>query len=384
MSENNNLTMILGVGGAGNQVAFQSSKEYFPAIAMNSTAKDMTEIIESDSCHTILLSEDGCGKDRDIAKELIKENYKSIIEQVMDMISYYEEDDKRIKRLIVTGAINSGTGAGAIPITIDLLRRHFKKIKRHIEIIAAPYSPDDLSVRSMTNALETMKELIRLGIPYLPIDNSACTISSPQAKYTALNNALIQKFKVIRGDYFKYSAMGNIDEKDMTKLFTVPGMMKIGFASKLKNDMSDKIEDILINSIKNDYGITMQPDKIVRKIGIILNITEEMMESLDRTYPKLREYFGTLIDVFENITIAEKEADSYVGIILSGLSDPDYKLESMKDIVDEHKESLVKANAVKSAVNSINDDISWFKEMEKDQSTEDEDDGEIEDMFGDY
>lgn len=358
--EKNNSLGIIGAGSCGNQQALLAGKENMPVLAINSASIDLDDIMNDpeaqDYCTVIKIGDtEGCGKNRKLAKKLLKQDVKEVLEAT-EIVFGKEE----IKTVIVTGSTNSGTGSGLIALLADILR----SVYPDMTIITMPILPCDKTPRSLANSIECMKEIIELNIPYIPIDNSKCKGKSIKEIYDRVNQDILYNFKIINGDFIRPSSYGNMDEQDRKRLFSTPGMMRISKVSGLKNNLEESIGSLIVDSIKQNFGADLKGDKVIKRMGVIYTVTEEMLQKIDNTYEEVIDYIGTPIEIFEHINIVEDEKECSIITILAGLSAPDDRLEEMSQIVMRAQNDVSKFN--ESKVSEYNKSLAWLNDLDDD------------------
>lgn len=360
----NNSIGVIGVGSCGNQLALLAGMSGIPSLAINSASIDLDDIVKSpeaqESCTTLKIgTTEGCGKNRNLAKNMIKQDAKNILEAVEVIF-----DKEFIKTLVVVGAANNGTGSGSIAILTDILR----SVHPELNIIPTPVLPCDVSTRSMGNTLECMSEIINLGMPYIPIDNLKCKCKSIKEIYTKVNEDILADFKIINGDYIQPSSYGNMDEQDRKKLFSTPGMMRVCKISGMKNASDETIPQLILNSIKQNFGAELQGDKIVKRMGVIYSLTEDMLQKIDHSYKEVTDEIGVPIEIFEHINVIEDDKKCSIITILAGLSAPDNRLEEMSQALLQVKQNISKTHV--SKVSEYNESVSWLGELDDEETVE--------------
>lgn len=351
---------VIGVGSCGNQQALSAGLSGIPALAINSASMDLNDIINNEDaqqCCTVVKIGDteGCGKSRKLAKKLLKQDLKDILEAIEVVF-----DPQFIKTIIVTGSVNSGTGSGTIALLADILRSVYPEMN----VIVMPILPCDETPRSLTNSVECMKEIIELNAPYIAIDNSKCKGKSIKEIYDRVNQDVLYDFKIIDGEFIKPSSYGNMDVQDRKRLFSTPGMMRIGKISGLKNNMEESISDLIVNSIKQNFGADMKGDKVIKRMGVIYTVTEDLLQKIDNTYKEVLDNIGTPIEIFEHINIVQDEKECSIITILAGLTAPDDRLEEMSQIVIKSQQDVSKYN--ESKISEFNKSLAWMNDLDED------------------
>lgn len=347
---------IIGLGACGNHIVELASKEGFVTTAVNSTEEDTQLLTEVDN--VILIGQEGCGKIKKNGTKLVKQGIGKYTEGI---INATESSDT----IVVTAGLGGGTGAGTIAITADLLRSQTKKKVLVFGIV--PSNSED--IRALRNAIDTCKELDTLNIPYALIDNGRYNGSIMNA-FDEINESIVEDIKVIRGDYNNPTIYGNIDVKDSNQLFSVPGLFSINKISGFNSTTfdTDTFDSLIIKSIKNSYNVQIQKDKVIKRIGLILTVTEDMLNKFDRNIPAVKKEIGIPMETFLHVNVVENERECSIITILSGLSMPDSRLQEMFEIIESSKESVIKKS--ESQVASMNNSLDWFDDDDEEEDDE--------------
>lgn len=345
---------VLGSGACGNNIV-KLANPSFNTIAINSTKLDLDFTEGLENHNTLLIGEEGCGKLRENGKSLVKNSIQEYSSKLNPLIINSE-------MAIVTGAFGGGTGSGSIPITADIIKSTNNKITLVIGVL--PQNSED--IRALINTIEACYELQSLNIPYILIDNESYN-DSIKEMYTNINESIVEDMRVLRGDYNTQSAYGNMDVKDCKRLFSTPGLMSINKISGLKDTTFEKesYDSLILKSIKQSYNVQIEKDKFIKRMGVILTVTEEMLTKFDRGLPELKKEIGIPMELFIHINIVDKSEVSKCSIItiLAGMSFPDSRLEDMADIVEAAKSQLTKQTS--SNISNLKESLNWMDDMDK-------------------
>lgn len=391
---------IIGMGACGNNVIYTVAQnderllelagklseedrvlteDYrFILHAVNSTEFDMN-FLDTTNVKIKILGGEGCGKSRVKSKKIFKESAKELIPAVStDMV------DADI--IIGVAGLGGGTGSGEIAMFLDILRNQFKimdKDKARKRIFMAigvlPSLGEDLT--AMANTIEAIKEIDSIGIPYCLIDNDSVGSTSMKDVYEITNNAIAQDVRIIRGDYnaIPSDVNRNMDEQDCKRLFSTPGLLTINKISGIKETDLDKssIDDLIIKSIRTSHNVQLEKDKIVGKIGVIVNLTESMLEKFDQSLLSVQKEIGMTPYRFMHVNLVDSEDQTTIITILAGLSCPDSKLSEMSELINQAKEALSKKK--ESKVGAIKDATDWLRDEDEDEESNS---APLEDMIG--
>lgn len=362
----------IGIGACGANITLEVSnldnylvEQGFDEIyafnkhAINSTEFDMT-FLEGTDVKVKTIGGNGCGKSRVKSKRLFKNVLKEMIPAIANEII-----DCDI--IVVEVGLGGGTGSGIIAMFLDILRNQLsildknKRDRIYIAIGAIPRLTEDLT--SLRNAIEAITEINSINIPYCLIDNELVT-GSIKDVYEATNRSVAMDLQVIRGDFNAVpSKIRNMDERDCFRLFSTPGLMTINKISNIKEVDLDKlsIDDLIVRSIKDSYNVQIEKDKVLGKIGVIMNLTEAMLEKFDESLEGVQKEVGKTPFKFIHVNIVENEAQTSIITVLTGLSCPDSKLAEMSEIINQAKSAVnikkeSKVGELNAATNWLNDD----------------------------
>lgn len=321
-----------GIGGFGNQISKLATMENFDSLAINSSKDDLVDLEEI--CTTILIGENGCGKDRNLSKSLIKDKYQNIIKD-------FKEQFSKCRVVFVVASGDGGTGSGGLPILTALLKKEIPNII-FVPVIVMPLETE--SVRAHNNTKECIKELNTLGVPFIIKDNNRTEKNSLIDIYESINMDIIKDFKIFRGDYCEASRFGNMDDRDRLKILATPGLVTVNKVAGIKENNLDKttLNDIIISSIKDSYNVDIERDKVVKRMGFINVLPENLVSKMDKSYSKVKEYAGEPLEVFEHLTVNNDTDSGSIISIMSGLTYPITKIEEINDLIKSKEEALTK------------------------------------------
>ena len=111
---------VIGVGAAGNKAAIDLIEsgiiDDIDTILVNSTIKDIPEKYRNISIVMSTNAQEGCGKERNIAKRLASE---AIQNGILDLDGFITKD---VDLTILIGSTEGGTGSGSIPMMASYIR----------------------------------------------------------------------------------------------------------------------------------------------------------------------------------------------------------------------------------------------------------------------
>lgn len=328
---------VIGVGGAGGNVADIATKYGFQTAAINFSERDLSSL-EHVKNRLKLSGSEGVGKNRQLAIELFQRHYEKAI-------NFIDETFSSSKLLIFPFATGGGSGAGTTPILIDVLTQAMPdKI-----IIAMPILPDTTeAIINQENTLQVFEELSSLDVAIIPVDNERARMSNISSGKgdmfkTINNNAIKHLHKVYK--YTQYeSKNGNYDERDFLATVNIKGVCIIGEATINKKDNTlnlsgDAIPQLIQKSWSDNIYAPIEFNKVI-KAGFIFDGKEEYMKELE--LPKIFNKFssGMPIEMFEGY-YHESEECSFI-TILSGLSLPKSRLQEIEQIIQQSESKIEK------------------------------------------
>ena len=331
---------LIGIGNAGNQVANVAVQKGIPVICINSSIKDLDTIDESISVVLIGHSE-GAGKDRSAAKRFLKDDFKKIV-----MADEFNQFIDPIDIVFIVSSSGGGTGSGVSIMFNDILRRIYRN-KVFINIGILPTLVD--SIGAQRNTLEYLKELNATNNPYLLYDNNKFKDDDTATYMEKVNRAIVDDLLYIRGDYSYKTQYGMIDDADMYKILTVPGMINISkYENFLEKDMDDGkfLDSFIIKDMKTNATCQLDRDRIIKRMGIIVNLTPDLNKYYDGSLLEFKKSVGEPIEIFEHYFVNEsgdtKKYPNRFAMILSGLSITDDRIQIIMQRIEEAEEAIKK------------------------------------------
>ena len=340
---------VLGIGNAGGQVANIACARGFNTFCINSSEKDL-DIIDENISVFLLGNSEGAGKDRRVAKSFVKQYYKDLLktEDFMDFIN-------NIDVVFIVSSTGGGTGSGMSVILADILSKVYVN-KIFINIGILPTLTD--SIGAQRNTLEYLKEIKNLDKGYMLYDNNKYKHLTPDAYMSNINSEIVDALCYLRGDYSYKTKYGMIDDADMFKLLTVPGMINISYYENfMEKDMDDKVMlDTFIPKIMKTNGTCqIDKDRIIKRMGIIVNLSEDLSRYYSSGMEDFKSNVGEPLEVFEHYYLKEDESiPNRLGVILSGLSIPDDRIQIVVQRIKEVEDALNKRKET-SILDSIDD-----------------------------
>ena len=328
---------VLGIGNAGNQVANLSKANNIDTFCVNTSERDLDTIDQGIPVFLFGNSE-GAGKDRTVAKNYVKSQYSALLNnEIFDSFI----TDKDI--VFIVSSTGGGTGSGVSIILADILSRVYQN-KVFINIGILPMLSE--SIGAQRNTLEFFKELKNLNKSYMLYDNNKYKNLSVNECMKKVNSEIIDMMKYIRGDYSYQSSYGMIDDADMYKILTVPGMINVSaFENFMEKDMEDNValDAYMTKIIRTNATCTLDTDRIIKRMGVITNISKGLTKYYDASFKAFKENIGEPVEIFEHYFVStENEIPNRYCVILSGLSIPDDRINVTLQRIKEVEEALAR------------------------------------------
>lgn len=331
---------IIGLGGAGNQIANKASEFDFITGAINFSQSDL-DSAENIELKLRLLGSEGVGKDRNEAIRLIDNNWEMAVNFIKENFSH-----PSTKVIVFAFSTGGGSGSGVSPILLDILQNEMPdKI-----FVAMPIIPDKSEVLvNQMNCLSTFEQLSKLDIAVFPIDNEKVKIQQnvigKNMLYKIANHSVIDILGKIVSYTEKSSKNGNIDEKDLLQIFKTKGigiMSEVEIANSFEGEIvlnDDHVAKLIQQSWDKSIFAPINYKQVVRA-GIILDGSESLMQYIN--YGKIFSKFGNMpIDLFEG-NYHEKQKGKVLSI-LTGLSWCNSRLSEIEHIIEENRQNAENA-----------------------------------------
>ena len=323
---------VIGIGNAGNQVAALAKQAGFSAMALNSSDKDLSTV-KSVVTTLIVGDEKGAGKDRNTAKAFIKES-------IREMLAEKYLDDVLVGQDVVAivSSTGGGTGSGMAPMLQAILSNMYPQTHFIVVGILPPVSE---SLAGQQNSLEYLQEMKKTNPTYMLYDNGKHEKLGTVSMFHNVNNDIVEDLKVIRGDYQITTPYSSIDEKDSMKIYQTPGRLVVAKASGFREKDVDEqsIEQRLINAVKSGSQVELETDRKVKRLGLIVNLSQNIYETMDATTPDIKKAFGEPIEGFEHIAISD-QLESVAALLMAGLNFPDDRIVRTMQKIEEVQSKL--------------------------------------------
>lgn len=328
---------ILGLGAYGGNQGLPFYKAGYPVLFANSAQQDLDSLKEVDEDHKYHIpGGEGCNKDRRKSKELFRKDIDNIINEIKEKLA-------GIEYLIIIGSAGGGTGGGGLP-SMKRVAMNELDLKACIVVTVLPDTRTE-SIQALLNCYETLAEIETLdeaGATYI-LDNSK---NNNKMKINEMFFCYMDALLTCNCN----SVLGNVDDAEIEQLISTKGASII---SKLGRDKSDM--QILLNTFHNNVYAPLEPDKVIKYIGLINAGTGKGIR-IEDIYSEV----GTPLDTYIGY-----EAD-FTLCVLAGCSLPYTKMAEIKDIIDTNKETIQK-NIMAQSNRRLSQSVDFFGDIQKEE-----------------
>ena len=148
-----------------------------------------------------------------------------------------------------------------------------------------------------------------------------------------------------------------IDDADMFKLLTVPGMINVSeYVGFMEKDMDDnvRLDSYIPKVMKTNGTCQLDKDRIIKRMGVIVNLTEDLSRYYSSSMEDFKANVGEPLEVFEHYYLKDDEATpNRLCVILSGLSMPDDRIQVIIQRIQEVEEALKEATEAQKRANEL-------------------------------
>lgn len=338
---------IIGVGNCGGQVAYLAEKRYatiFDTIYVNTSASDLSMVSpESSLKYKIGKNEviEGSGKNRTRMKEYLMKDITNILGDEKLQVCL-----KNKKYVFIVTSAAGGTGSGAGPVLLEILRQMFPDCNF---ILVGVLPQLSASLMEQGNTLEFLNELYDvLGdqTTYMIYDNERTADLPPTKALEVVNECIVEDLKVLSGIDNYPTPYESIDEADMESIISTPGRMVVTRINKglIEKNMEDKhLDELIVKSIKNSCHTETDRNKKVTRWGIITYFTDAVNRLYNPVLEGLHEFIGTPVERFNHNAINDgAETLNFLYLIASGMSPINDRVKKITERIDELKSALAK------------------------------------------
>lgn len=241
---------IIGLGLAGQTVAYGFQKKNYPTYLINGSAQDNSTLSGAKNV-LVLDGYDGLAGQREFAYEALKNN-KTILQK----ISQIEQ-----KNVVCIASGGGSTGSGSIPLICDILAADPEKVI--VPILLMPRRDEPIQKR--LNAYNVAKEISET-------EGIGATIFVNNESYDSLqqiNSRLISMLDAFFTDN-SHSFGANFDDSEKEKMLKDKGAFVIAMLSNNNTEnQAVSTEDMIQSLTAKNIFLPINDDGVVSNIGII-------------------------------------------------------------------------------------------------------------------
>lgn len=337
------MSKFIGIGQCGNNNIADLIKNQIitkeQALMLNTTLRDVPKEF-ADIAVEFGDGIGGSGKERHKAKESLVQSIKDGKLDVLDSIITDNDDT-----VYIITSTEGGSGSGSA-LTVAA---YYKRVHNmNVHIVAFTGYEDD--ARGIRNTIEFFKEIDESYIvqvisnkKFLEEANNNRMVSNVLA-----NQELCKRLQINLG-MLMIDGEHNIDDTDLYKINTTPGLITIEYSHIDRNTKNiEGFNKILSNMIDKSKSIdVINPG--AQRIGVIINAGENTREFIDFTFEKLKAKYGVPVELYTHIQ--NNGGVEFINVIASGMRLP---LEEMQDTLDRYEESIAKVRTKDDFFNHIN------------------------------
>lgn len=321
---------VIGTGAAGNKATIGLIERNVIGMAavklINSTLTDIPENYR-DIAICLSNSAGGCGKERNLSKELTMGSLQDGTLSPLD--AFIEEDDEL---LIINTSTEGGTGSGST----SLIAKYAREVIG-IPVMIFGFTGFEEDGRGLQNTIEFFQELEPEYIVQA-ISNKKCLDGYNKLKaHTMANEEFAKKIRVLTGIDLKDSDQ-NIDRTDLYKVGTTPGFMTILKAPLERIKNVEAFNKAVTEMIDNDKSLDIS-EPSAKRIAVILNVSEKTRDYIDFGFQVIKDKLGVPYEIFTHVQYDEDE--EYIAVIASGMNLP---MDELQDIYKKYQEASERVN----------------------------------------
>ena len=342
---------VIGLGNAGSQSCYAAYCEGFPAIALNSSEKDMRNSVLKGDIPAIIVGDGrGAAKDRTTAKEFLKTNLNGVFSE-KSFVSIVEPADI----VVLVSSVGGGTGAGWIAL---MANRIMVKYPAKTVICFGITPKLNEAGQAHMNKIEVIDELNKIKVPFTLLDLSTLEDLPNEKAFERVAAQFVEDLKIIRGDYSKLTTTGMIDAREWLTLFNNGGYFTTVSVTNLtdRDVQKQNIQSRLIENLEqHNVHARINADKNIRYVGAVANFTPSLEDDMKAgNLSELNGFLGRPVDMFTNYSNEGKTSEVY--LVITGLSIPVETIDDSKAIIMEY--SLVNKRNVD--LSNDREEISFF------------------------
>lgn len=345
---------VIGTGQAGTRLAEQYYSLGYPAVAFNTAPQDLEHIrMPEENKYLLEYSLGGAAKDLEIGREAAEQHKEAIYALVTEKL-------EEAQAFILCTSLGGGSGAGSLPVMIDVLSALGKPI---VVMAVLPMSSEDAQTKK--NALETLSTLSKEAQTkrihnLVVVDNAKIeTIYSdvsPMEFFNVSNKAIISTINAFNELSSLPSSMKPLDPMEFTKLL-IDGSGCSVYGEVIVSDYQDEtaISEAIIN-VNSGLLASGFDIKQAKYVGVIIEANKSVWDkipssSLNYANSLILELCDIPTGIFRG-TYATDLKDDVVKVysMFSGLGLPESRVSQLKKEAQEFA-SKVKTKDAERTVN---------------------------------
>ena len=314
---------VVGIGGAGTNIAFCLEKLGYPTIHINSSTQDESAISGAKNIRH-LKGFNGCAGNRQLAEKALSENM-DIVDEIINL---------KESIIYIIFSSSGGTGSGVAPALAEMLAEETDKTICCIVVLPDKTEDYDFHV----NSYKCCQELLNIeGLgSVMFLDNNADSKKNINKHCANMLHAFLTNNSV--------SELGNVDEQEKRTMIATPGNFVLSVLGNDKANEASVIERLTTNNI----FAPMQKDGRCEYVGIINSSNKGIKKE------EIIKLVGTPRRTFEGF------GSDKVITVVCGLSFPFDHLNNIKAIAKQKHDE--RQNAIKTAPTATLEDIDFEEE----------------------
>lgn len=314
---------IVGVGGAGTNIAFRFEKLGYPTIHINSSTQDESAISGAKNIRH-LKGFNGCAGNRQLAEKALSENM-DIVDEIVNL---------KESIIYIIFSSSGGTGSGVSPALAEMIAEETDKTVCCIVVLPNKTEDYDFHV----NSYKCCQELLNIeGLgSVMFLDNNADSKQNINKNCANMLHAFLTNNSV--------SELGNVDEQEKRTMIATPGNFVLSVLGNDKANEASVIERLTTNNI----FAPMQKDGKCDYIGIINTSNKGIKKE------EIIKLVGTPRRTFEGY------GSDKVITVISGMSFPFDHINNIKAIAKQKHDD--RQNALKTVQTATLEDIDFEEE----------------------
>lgn len=339
---------VIGIGAAGNKAAINLIEKNIvmrtDVLLLNSTLKDIPKAY-LDIAHRFNEEVEGCGKQRELAKEITLESIK---DGSLVLDSFLDPQDDTV---ILVNSSEGGTGCGASII----IAKYFKQVLK-INVHTFVFTGFEDDGRGLQNTIEYFQEISdEYTVEAISNKKFLKETTTRQKAEQLANDEFAMRIRILLGQPLVDSDQ-NIDTMDLYKLSTNPGYMIIDYTPLENIKNIEAYNKSIIHMLDECKALDISKPSC-NKLGVIFNVSDKIRDYVDFSSEIIKDRLGYPYEYFHQVQF-EGDKD-YVAFIASGMNMP---LDEVKAIYDSYVKSSNKVNKDKDDFFSVISELKGFSE----------------------